>query len=105
MGEFGLTVSLEGVLIGFLGESERIEESNRVEGSDHGFDERSNGGGGGGSLLGEGGESSGRSGSEDDGGSSELHFDICLCFEFVLELFKFDFMGRTRMQRRKTIPM
>ncbi len=80
MGEFGLTVSLEGVLIGLLGESERIEESNRLEGSDHGLDERSDSGSRGGGLLGEGGESSGRSGSEDDGGSSELHCDVLFVF-------------------------
>lgn len=78
MGEFGLTVSLEGVLIGLLGKSERVEESNRLKSTDHGVDERSDLGSRGG-LLGEGGESGGRSGGGDEGGSNELHFDNFYC--------------------------
>ena len=91
MGEFGLTVSLEGVVIGLLGESERVEESNRLKSSDHGVDERG-GLGGRGSTLGssERRESSGRSGGGDEGGGNELHFD-CLDAS-VLNLLKFDFM-------------
>ena len=86
VGEFGLTVSLEGVVIGLLGESERIEESNRVKSSDHGVDVR-DGLGGRGSRLGssERREGSGRSGRGDEGGGNELHFDCldCECFEFA----------------------
>merc|ERR1719390_124664 len=81
VGEFGLTVSLEGVFIGLFSESERIEESDGFEGTDHGVDERSNLGSRG-SLLGERGESSGRTGSGDKGGGNELHFEnmfLCVC--------------------------
>ena len=99
MGEFGLTVSLEGVVIGLLGESERIEESNRVKSSDDGVDVRDGLGGRGRLGSSERREGSGRSGRGDEGGGNELHFD-CLDVS-VLNLLKFGFMTQKRMKTRK----
>jgi hypothetical protein len=41
MGEFGLTVTLEGVLVGLGGETKRVKETNRGEGTRDGINRES----------------------------------------------------------------
>jgi hypothetical protein len=41
MGELGLTVTLEGVLVGLGGETKRVEETNRGEGTRDGINRES----------------------------------------------------------------
>lgn len=87
MRELGLAVSSEGVVIGLGGESERVEESDGLEGTDQSVDECS-GRHRGGLLLGEGREGGGRSGGGDEEGGGEFHFDYRLveeCLSFVLQ--------------------
>jgi hypothetical protein len=71
MGDLGLTVTLEGLLVGLGSKSKRIKEAHRFEGtrkviSTEGVD------GSGGLLLGDRGESGG--GASEESKSSELHF-------------------------------
>jgi len=84
VGELGLAVSSEGVVVGLLGESEGIEESEGLDGTDQGVDD------GGGSddsgswsfLLGEGREGgSGTDGSKKSGGGREFHGCVVWRFE------------------------
>ena len=77
VGKFSLTVTLEGGLIGLLGESEGVEKSHRGKGTGDGVDGESQGR----RLLGgsAGGEGGGRTGRESEEGGGELHFDVLVC--------------------------
>jgi hypothetical protein len=81
VGQFGLTVTLHGSLVGLLGESEGIEEANRGKNTrKFGGDEGLEGGGLVGGLS--GGEGGGRTDKSEEG-SSELHFVFCCVIVFV----------------------
>lgn len=68
--QFGLTVSLESGLISLLGESKRVEKTNRRKGTRNGVNRKVEGGG----LLGGSGWGKGSSRAEKSKeGSSELH--------------------------------
>jgi hypothetical protein len=81
VGKLSLAVTLEGGLIGLLGESEGVEKSHRGKGTGDGVNGESQGGG----LLGRsaGGKGGGRTGKGEEGGS-ELHLKIeFVCFGFL----------------------
>jgi hypothetical protein len=80
VGKFSLTVTLEGGLIGLLGESEGVEKSHGLKGTGNGVDGESQGR----RLLGgsAGGKGGGRTGRDSDEGGSELHFDLVFLFLF-----------------------
>ena len=73
MGQFGLTVSLEGSLVGLLGEAKRVEKTDRGKGTWDGIDgegESSR------LLVGRRRSKGGGRAEESDKGSSEFHLGV-----------------------------
>mmetsp|Transcript_9270 Transcript_9270/g.18671 ORF Transcript_9270/g.18671 Transcript_9270/m.18671 type:complete len:236 (-) Transcript_9270:141-848(-) len=80
VGEFGLTVTLQGWFVGLGGKTGRVEQTNGVQSTGDGVNGESRLGSlGGGFLRGKSVKGGSRRGEEGNG-SSELHFDgYCLC--------------------------
>ena len=80
VGDLGLAVALQGLLVGLGGEAERIEESHRSEGAGHAVDgEGAHCGGGPGNWC--GCECGG--GADESGGEDKLHHVCCCCMEMM----------------------
>jgi len=83
MGEFGFTVSAKSVVIGLLGKSKGVEESDGIKGTDQSVDNAGWGGSGlgrSGSLLSKATESGSGSNGGKEGGGDEFHVDVCVWF-------------------------